>query len=133
MTLVTIPIAKVETGTPYITAGDGQAYVIDQSALERIMQILVEEESSDELITTGEAARLLGVSTKTVSRILDSGDIPFIRYTPNSNRLINRADVLEYRERSQRQSRKALANMREAVTDGHLDDIDYDAYLAQFK
>lgn len=54
------------------------------------------ESSADdnELLTTGDAAQILGISPKTVSRILDSGAIPYIRYTKRGNRWVNRADVL---------------------------------------
>jgi excisionase family DNA binding protein len=50
-----------------------------------------------ELITEKEAAELLKVSTKTVSRLRAAGEIPFIRGRPIRIRL---KDLLEYIERT---------------------------------
>lgn len=142
MTIEAIPIAQVQRGTAYITAGDGTAYVLDDTTLERLMHALIEgeartdnESSADdnELLTTGDAAQILGVSPKTVSRILDSGAIPYIRYTKRGNRWVNHADILAYRERAHKRHRAHLKDMQELVTEGNLDDIDYTAYLAQFE
>lgn len=43
-----------------------------------------------------DAARLLGISPRTVCRLLDDGVIPFTK--PRSHRRVKRADVLAYRE-----------------------------------
>lgn len=142
MTIEAVPITQVQQGTAYITAGDGTAYVLDDTTLERLMHALIEgktqasnENSIDdnELLTTGDAAQILGVSPKTVSRILDSGAIPYIRYTKRGNRWVNRADILAYRERAHKRHRAHLKDMQEIVAEGNLDDIDYNAYLAQFE
>lgn len=142
MTIEAVPIAQVQQGTAYITAGDGTAYVLDDTTLEQLMHALVEgktqsgsESGADdnELLTTGDAAQILGVSPKTVSRILDSGVIPYIRYTKRGNRWVNRADVLAYRERAHKRHRTHLENMQKIATEGNLDDIDYDAYLTKFE
>lgn len=142
MTIEAVPIAQVQQGTAYITAGDGTAYVLDDTTLERLMHALVEgrEQTSNEtntddneLLTTGDAAQILGVSSKTVSRILDSGAIPYVRYTKRGNRWVNRADVLSYRARAHKCHRTHLKDMQEIVTEGNLDDIDYNAYLTQFE
>ncbi|PAU66854.1 helix-turn-helix domain-containing protein [Bifidobacterium criceti] len=146
MTIAAVPIAHVQQGTAYITAGDGTAYILDESMLERVMQVLVEAQSGtatqdadnhptedDDLLTTGEAAHLLGVSAKTVGRILDAEEIPYIRYTAKGNRWVSRADVLAYRERAHNRHRTHLKNMQTLAAEGGLDDIDHDAYLAQFE
>ncbi|PLS26593.1 MerR family regulatory protein [Bifidobacterium anseris] len=70
---------------------------------------------------------------KTVGRLLDNGAIPYIRYTKKGNRWVSRADVLAYHERAHMHHRAHLKNMQEIVTEGNLDDIDYEAYLAQFE
>lgn len=139
MTIEAIPIAQVRQGTAYITAGDGTAYVLDDTTLEQLMHALVEGKAQTEhkgsaddndLLTTGDAAQILGVSPKTVSRILDSGAIPYIRYTKRGNRWVNRADVLAYRERAHKRHRAHLESMQKIVTEGNLDDIDIIQYAS---
>lgn len=48
-------------------------------------------------LTTGEAAVLLGVSGKTVARLLDAGKIPFYRNGENGHRMVRLCDVIAYR------------------------------------
>ena len=61
----------------------------------KVMGALTSGEESD-LISTGQAARLLGVTPVTVRRLLDSGRIPYARLFDGGKRLILRRDVLEY-------------------------------------
>lgn len=53
----------------------------------------------DELLTTQEAADLLGVSRPTLIRLLDDGRIPYVR--PNRHRRMRLADVVAHRARMQ--------------------------------
>ena len=59
--------------------------------------------SSDELLTTGEAARILGTSRQHVVDLCDRGDLPFV--TVGSHRRVSRADVEALRTRTQRLTR----------------------------
>lgn len=45
-----------------------------------------------DLITSGDAARILGASTKTVRRWAESGHLPVVR-TPGGHRRFRRSDV----------------------------------------
>lgn len=130
-TFEAIPISQIGKGSAYITTGDGKAYPLDADELRRAFDAIVHAEPQG-MITTGEAAQILGVSAKTVARILDSGEIPFVRYGDKGNRMVSRAKVISYRDRSESRGREALEDMREAADKGGLDDIDYKAYLARF-
>ena len=130
-TFEAIPISQIGKGTAYITAGDGTAYPLGTDELRRAFDAIMRDDSQ-EMITTGEAAQILGVSAKTVARILDSGEIPFIRYGAKGNRMVSRARVIAYRNSSESHGHEALENMREATSAGGLGDIDYTSYLASF-
>ena len=130
-TFEAIPISQVSKGSAYITSGDGTAIPLDAEELRRAFDAIVHGGGTD-LITTGEAAQILGVSPKTVARILDSGEIPFTRYGAKGNRMVSRAQVVAYRDKSKAHGRQALEEMREAASQGGLDDVDYTAYLSRF-
>jgi excisionase family DNA binding protein len=57
----------------------------------------------DELLTTGEAAKLLGTSRQHVVDLTDQGDLPFV--TTGTHRRIRRGDVEELRGRTQGMTR----------------------------
>jgi excisionase family DNA binding protein len=57
----------------------------------------------DELLTTGEAARILNTSRQHVVDLCERGDLPFV--TTGSHRRIRRADVEALRTRTQRLTR----------------------------
>jgi len=61
---------------------------------------------SRDLISTQEAAEILGVSRPTVVRLLESGKIPFEKI--GSHRRINKSDVLSYREARRRAEYQAF-------------------------
>lgn len=130
-TFEAIPLSQIRKGSAYITVGDGTAYPLNAEELRRAFDAIVQDDSAG-MITTGEAARILGVSAKTVARILDAGEIPFVRYGAKGNRMVSRAQVLAYRDKSECHAREALEDMRGVASQGGLDDIDYAAYLSRF-
>lgn len=65
-------------------------------------------------LTTAQAARLLGVSTGYLRRLLRAGAVPSIGDT---HRLIDRADVLAFAAVPRRRGRKAKATVSEAIID----------------
>ena len=58
---------------------------------------------SDELLTTGEVARILDTSRQHVVDLCERGDLPFV--TTGSHRRVRRADVEALRSRTQRLTR----------------------------
>ena len=125
-----VPITQMGQGVAYITSGDGTAIPLDEDELSRAFDAIVN--GGADLITTGEAAQMLGVSAKTVARILDSGEIPFVRYGAKGNRMVSRRAVSQYRNESQSRGRESLDDMRSAASEGELDRIDLAAYVSRF-
>ena len=70
-------------------------------------------------LTTQQAADMLGVSRPTLTKLLETGKIPYER--PNSHRKIKLSDLLEYQRRRREVRRQALD---ELVADGLEMDLD---------
>jgi excisionase family DNA binding protein len=80
-----------------------------------------------QVLTTGQAAELLGVSRPTLVKMLDEHLIPYDR--PNRHRHLLLADVLAFRENRRHQRRATLAEMtRQAAAEGAYDES-ADEYL----
>lgn len=76
---------------------------------------------SDEVLTTSEAAEILGVSRQYLVRLLDDGVIPSETLPGSQHRRVLLADVLAFQaDRDQR--RVGMAAFRKAVADAGLDD-----------
>jgi excisionase family DNA binding protein len=72
------------------------------------------------VLSTSEAAQLLGVSRPTLVRLLESGEIPFDK--PGRHRKVRLADLLAYQQRSQHRRAALLDQMvAEAEDDGLYD------------
>ncbi len=76
------------------------------------------------VLTTSEAAHLLGISRPTLVRLLESGAIPFEQ--PGRHRRVKLADVLAYQERSRRARAAGLDEMVRASEDAGLYDLSDD-------
>ena len=61
------------------------------------------------ILSTSEAAEILGVSRPTLVRLLEAGEIPFEQ--PGRHRRVRLADVLAYHERSRRYRAAGLDQM----------------------
>jgi excisionase family DNA binding protein len=61
------------------------------------------------VLSTSEAAQLLGVSRPTLVRLLESGEIPFDK--PSRHRRVRLADLLAYQQRSRRRRATLLDQM----------------------
>ncbi len=67
------------------------------------MYELAQAADSDELLTTGEAAKLLNVSRQHVVDLCEGGDLPFV--SVGRHRRVRRADLESLRTRTQRLTR----------------------------
>ena len=74
------------------------------------MQAQATLDASEELLTTGEAAKLLSSTRQHVVNLCNSGDLPF--GTVGKRRRVRRRDVEVLRNRTQRLSRDGLALLR---------------------
>jgi len=70
------------------------------------------------VLTTGQAAQLLGISRPTLVRLLESGEIPFEQ--PARHRRVRLADVLAYQERARRARAAGLDEMVRSSEDAGL-------------
>jgi excisionase family DNA binding protein len=73
------------------------------------------------VLSTSEAADILGVSRPTLVRLLESGEIPFEQ--PGRHRRVRLADVLAYHERARRRLAAGLDQMVADAEDAGLYDL----------
>ncbi len=75
----------------------------------------------DTVLTTQEAANLLGISRPTLVRLLTDGVIPHTQ--PNRHRRVRLSDLVDYQQRSRHERREILAELsREATADDNTGD-----------
>ncbi|BDR53297.1 hypothetical protein KIM372_12040 [Bombiscardovia nodaiensis] len=84
-------------------------------------------------LTTGQAAHILGVSQRTLTRMLDRGLIPYSRPQTQGYRFLYLEDVLAYKRQRDQETRRNLEGMRESAAQAGSYDVDYSQYLSQFK
>lgn len=114
---------------------DGKGNVIELTAeeYERAREaVLNTAGQTAEHITTGDAAKILGVSRRTVMRMLDNGLIPYTRLGSQSYRYMNLDDVLEYRKRSEHDRHEALDQVHEIMDSIDVPDNVLSDYIKQF-
>ena len=94
-----------------------QEVVLPPSVARAVVKILTEivegqsvsVVSSDEELTTSEAAKLLNVSRPHLVQLLEEGEIPF--YKVGTHRRVYREDVLEYKARRREEAEEAMQNL----------------------
>lgn len=87
----------------FLQGVDGTRIPLTPDDYRRVREFLLAEPeravADDERITTGEAARILGVSQRTLTRMLDAGMIPYTRMGERSYRFLRLSDVTDYKRR----------------------------------
>lgn len=76
------------------------------------------------VLTTSEAAHVLGVSRPTLVRLLEAGEIPYEQ--PNRHRRVRLADLLAYQDRSRRARAAGLDEMVRGGEDSGLYELPLD-------
>ncbi|MBQ0927182.1 helix-turn-helix domain-containing protein [Saccharopolyspora endophytica] len=92
-------------------------------ALSRGMAITVAPRHT--VLTTGEAAEMLGISRPTLVRLLEAGEIPYEQ--PGRHRRIRLDDLLAYQERARRARAAGLDEMVRVSEAGGVYDVPPDA------
>lgn len=104
---------------------DPLAEVLDSAADALASGATVSVLPTETLLTTTQAAEVLGVSRPTLVRLLELGEISYAR--PGTHRRLKLSDVLAYRER-RRQRRLALEDMVKVAAEAGLYDIPDEEY-----
>ena len=111
----------------FLQGVDGTRIPLTPDDYRRVREFLLAEPeravADDGRITTGEAARILGVSQRTLTRMLDAGMIPYTRMGERSYRFLRLSDEA---------TSKALDEMRSIADEDGAYDIDYSDYLSRF-
>lgn len=105
MTLPVLDVAPLP-GERFVIQGYGRTYELTEKEFRAAFQAADAVSDDTHLIGTGEAAEILGVSSRTVARMLDAGRIPSHRNNGTGHRMVEYRDVLAYKE--QRGRRHAL-------------------------
>ena len=114
---------------------DGNRIALSPGLYTQIKEFLLAhagQADGTERITTGDAARILGVFQRTVARMLDAGLIPYVRPSEHGYRFMNMSDVTAYRKQRDAATSAALERAREIAEESGGYDTDYSDYIAQF-
>ncbi|BDR54373.1 hypothetical protein KIMH_04840 [Bombiscardovia apis] len=135
--------AQQQSDLPFLQGQDGERIPLSVKLYQQIRDLVLSSPSSDceqvtpaeqtQRLTTGQAAQILGISQRTLTRMLDRGLIPYSRPQAQGYRFLNLEDVLAYKRQRDQQTRHSLENMRENASQAGSYDVDYSQYLAQFK
>ncbi|MCS4180169.1 excisionase family DNA binding protein [Salinibacter ruber] len=106
-----------EEDGPTVLRVKDQEVVLPPSVARALVEILtdmaegrpVSVASSDEELTTGEAAELLNVSRPHLVKLLEEGEIPF--HKVGTHRRVYREDVLEYKACQRKEAEEAMQNL----------------------
>lgn len=117
-----------------LVAADGEALEVDDRFAEEINLVadylaageLLSTRPAETMLTTTQAAEILGVSRPTLVRLLDQGEIAYAQ--PGTHRRLRLFDILAYREERHRR-RAALDDMIRTSLEAGLYEIPEDDYL----
>ena len=130
-----MPLPKEEV-YGYLESIDGERIELDRSDYDDLrsrLRVIAGGSGRDPWLTTGQAAEELGVSRRTLTRMLDRGEIRYERYGTGHRRL-RMSDVLRYKTAEEARRKNAYEELNELYFDRGMDDLDdIEAYLAQFE
>lgn len=125
-------VTTVAIGDRALVDADGEVTKLNMEAYEAALNAAMGVMGRHRMITTGQAARLLDCSPRTVARILDSGRLPFTRNGETGRRMVDVADVMDYQRAERERMQSSLSAMRRAAQEIAADDDAMTAYVAQF-
>src|SRR6266851_1602274 len=103
-------LAPESAGHATLTGPDGTRLELPGEVVAALSQgLAITVAPHQTVLSTSEAAQLLGVSRPTLVRLLESGQIPFDK--PGRHRRVRLADLLAYQERSRRRRAALLDQM----------------------
>ncbi|MGI9003267.1 MAG: helix-turn-helix domain-containing protein [Pseudonocardia sp.] len=120
-------------GRPALVADDGTHLELPKELYEVLTDVVtalsqglaITVAPQHTVLTTSQAANLLGVSRPTLVRLLEAGEIPFDK--PGRHRRIRLGDVLAYQDRSRRSRAAGLDEMVRISEDTGIYDLPRDA------
>lgn len=121
----------VESETGRSVPIDAHGYEMVRSVLRDAGKAYVGDSdyAMDAKLTTGQAARLSGMSPKTIARLIDDGRLRGMRYAPSGHRYIMRSDLMRFMNASKMNCHKRLKQIIDsAEADGYYDDANARAY-----
>lgn len=122
-------------GRPALVAGDGTHIELPEELYEVLKDIAaalshglaITVAPQHTVLTTGQAADLLGISRPTLVRLLEVGEIPFDK--PGRHCRIRLGDLLAYQQRTRRARAAGLDEMVRASEDAGVYDLPDDASI----
>lgn len=106
----------VDNRTGKATSIDARAYVALKAFLQALGDAYTDEGEDDVRLTTGQAARIVGASSRTVARLIDSGRLKGTRST-GGHRYVMLSDLMAFDRRSREGRSAALDEMREVAAE----------------
>lgn len=106
MNAATTAVGSTLEQPTFSISGYGRTYELTEAEFNAAMRAADVVAGVSHPLTTGEAAEMLGVSAKTVARLLDAGEMPFYRNGPTGHRMVELRDVVAYK--SKREQRHGL-------------------------
>ena len=119
-------------GNRALVAANGEVMELSDKAFEAALNAAMGVMGRHRMVTTGQAAKLLDCSPRTVARILDSGRLPFMRNGRAGRRMVDVVDVMNYQRQERERMQASLSAMRQAAQEIAMNDDDLSAYVAQF-
>ena len=133
--MVDLLVALRSHGRPALVGADGTRIELPQELYEVLTDVVgalsqglaITVAPQHTVLTTSQAAEILGISRPTLVRLLESGEIPFEK--PGRHRRIRLRDVLAYQERARRARAAGLDEMVRVSEDAGIYDIPEGAEL----
>lgn len=110
---------------PALIGPDGERIDLDMESYASCLAFLWRREGEEPLfaefdsrkLNTGEAAEMLGVSRRTLTRMLDRGEIPCMRLGANHHRSVKMSDILAFKANADTYMNEVYASLARSKRD----------------